>query len=131
MCDKKYNGHDCFPYLVLKMLTGERQIRTLVSLLFRVFTNDINWNNNCHTMLVVTDSCSSSITSSDSLITKVGVEESIVNAPEIRYRSRISCLNLTSLFALFVFFTLQTEEWCVHNRLLTPTLRIHLNEHPI
>jgi hypothetical protein len=26
-----------------------------------------------------------------------------VNAPRIRYRSRISCLNLTSLFALFVF----------------------------
>jgi hypothetical protein len=40
---------------------------------------------------------------------KVGVEESIVNPP------RVSCLNLISLFALFVF--LQADEWCVHNRL--------------
>jgi hypothetical protein len=24
---------------------------------------------------------------------------------------------LTSLFALFVFYTLQNDEWCVHNRL--------------
>jgi hypothetical protein len=131
MCDKKYNGHDCFPYLVLKMLTGERQNRTLVSLLFLVFTNDINWNNNSHTMLVVTDSCSSSITSSDSLITKVGVEESIVNAPRIRYRSRISCLNLTSLFALFVFLLCKLRSGVFIIDSSTPTLRIHLNEHPI
>jgi hypothetical protein len=31
------------------------------------------------------------------------------------YKSRFSCLNLTLLFALFMF--LQTDEWCVHNRL--------------
>jgi hypothetical protein len=42
---------------------------------------------------------------------QVGVDESIVNAP------RISCLNLTSLFALFVFLLCRRDEWCVHNRL--------------
>jgi hypothetical protein len=45
---------------------------------------------------------------------KVGAEKSIVNA-------RTIYLNLTSLFALFgflvLYFSLQTDEWCIHNRL--------------
>jgi ABC-type polysaccharide/polyol phosphate export permease len=110
--------------VMLNTITGERQNRTLVSLLFLV-TNNINWNNNSHTILVVTDTCSSSVTSSDSLITKVGVEESI------RYRSRISCLNLTSLFALFVFLLCRLRSGVFIIDSSTPTFRIHLNEHPI
>jgi hypothetical protein len=46
---------------------------------------------------------------------KVGVEESIVNAPRIMDHG--SCLNLTSLFVVVCVFTLPTDEWCVHNRL--------------
>jgi hypothetical protein len=51
---------------------------------------------------------------------KVGVEELIVNAP------RISCLNtllptsgafLIDTFYVVCVITLQTDEWCVHNRL--------------
>jgi hypothetical protein len=43
------------------------------------------------------------------------------------YRSRISCLNLTSLIALFVF--LLCGAFTIHSS--TPTLKINLNEHPI
>jgi hypothetical protein len=49
-------------------------------------------------------------------ILKVGVEESIVIAPRITdHRSAV--LNLTALFCVVYVFTLQTDEWCVHNRL--------------
>jgi hypothetical protein len=45
---------------------------------------------------------------------KVGVEESIVNAPRITGQGQLFKSNLT--FCV-VFLTLQTIEWCVHNRL--------------
>jgi hypothetical protein len=44
---------------------------------------------------------------------KVGVEESIVNTPRIMdqlFKSNIS-------FCVVCVFTVQAEEWCVHNRL--------------
>jgi hypothetical protein len=46
-------------------------------------------------------------------ILKVGVEESIVNAPRIT--DQLFKSNLT--FCVVCIFTLQTGEWCVHNRL--------------
>jgi hypothetical protein len=60
---------------------------------------------------------------------KVGVEESIVNTTD--YRSRISCLNLTSLFALFVFLLcrLTSGAFTINPSMLT--LKRNLNEHPI
>jgi hypothetical protein len=48
-----------------------------------------------------------------------------------RYRSRISCLNLTSLFALFVFLVCRLTSVAFTINSSTPTLRINLNEHPI
>jgi hypothetical protein len=56
-------------------------------------------------------------------IFKVGVEESIVNAP------RISCLNLTSLFTLFVFLVcrLTRGAFTINSSILTE----NFNEHPI
>jgi hypothetical protein len=59
-------------------------------------------------------------------ILKVGVEESIVDAPRI-----ISSLNLTSLFALFVFLLYTLTSGAITIDSSTPTLRINLNEHPI
>jgi hypothetical protein len=47
------------------------------------------------------------------ILLKVGVEESIVNAPPITDQLFIS--NLT--FCVVCFLTLPTDEWCVHNRL--------------
>jgi hypothetical protein len=58
---------------------------------------------------------------------KAGVEESIVNTTD--YRSRISCLNLTSLFALFVFLLCRLTSGDPKSSI--PTLRRHPNEHPI
>jgi hypothetical protein len=48
-----------------------------------------------------------------SLTSKVGVEESIVNAPRIT--DQLLKSNLT--FCVVCVFTLQTDEWCVHNLL--------------
>jgi hypothetical protein len=45
------------------------------------------------------------------------------------YGSRISCLNLTSLFALFVFLLCRLTSGDPKSSI--PTLRRHLNEHPI
>jgi hypothetical protein len=58
-------------------------------------------------------------------ILKIGVEESIVIA------SRISCLNLTSLFVLFVFLHCRLTSGAFTIDSSTPTFRINLNEHPI
>jgi hypothetical protein len=56
---------------------------------------------------------------------KVGVEESIVNAPRITdLRSRITCLNLTSLFALFVFLLVHVTLLILAQ--LTTTLNTYL-----
>jgi hypothetical protein len=46
-------------------------------------------------------------------------------------RSRISCLNLTSLYALFVFLLWKLTSGALTIDSLTPTLRINLNEHQI
>jgi hypothetical protein len=46
---------------------------------------------------------------------KVGVEDSIVNAPQITDHRSVIKFNLT--FCVVCVFTLQTDEWCVHNRL--------------
>jgi hypothetical protein len=51
-------------------------------------------------------------------ILKVGVEESVVN-----------CLNLTSLFALFVFLLCRLASGAFTIDFSTPTLRRNLNEH--
>jgi hypothetical protein len=47
------------------------------------------------------------------------------------YRSRISCLNLTSLFALFVFLVCRLTSGAFTINSSSPTLRRNLNEHPI
>jgi hypothetical protein len=52
-------------------------------------------------------------------IPKAGAEESI------------SCLNLTSLFASFVFSLCRRASGAFTIDFSTPTLRIYLNEHPI
>jgi hypothetical protein len=63
---------------------------------------------------------------------KVGFEESIVKCERTTdYRSRISCLNLTSLFALFVFLLCRLTRSAFTIDSSTPTLRRNLNEHPI
>jgi hypothetical protein len=56
---------------------------------------------------------------------KVDVEEPIVNS------SRISCLNLTSLFALFLFSLCRLTSGAFTIDSSTPTLKRNLNEHPI
>jgi hypothetical protein len=60
---------------------------------------------------------------------KVGVEESIVNAPRITNSDQLFKSNLT--FYVVCVFNLQADEWCVNNRLSTPTLAGNLNEHAI
>jgi hypothetical protein len=47
------------------------------------------------------------------------------------HRSRISCLNLTSLFAMFVFIFCRLTSGAFTIDSSTPTFRINLNEHPI
>jgi hypothetical protein len=54
-----------------------------------------------------------SIGGSFKFILKVGVEESIVNAPQIT--NQLFKSNLT--FCVVCVFARQTDEWCVHNRL--------------
>jgi hypothetical protein len=49
------------------------------------------------------------------LILKVGVEDSIVNTPRITITDQLFKYNLT--FCVVCVFTVQTDEWCVHNRL--------------
>jgi hypothetical protein len=68
-----------------------------------------------------------SIGCSFKFILKVGVEESILKA------SRISYLNLTSLFALFVFLLsrLLSGTFTIDSSTPTLSLRINLSEHPI
>jgi hypothetical protein len=65
-------------------------------------------------------------------ILKVGVEESIVNAPWItdHHRTRITD-QLTSLCASFVFLLCRLTRGASSINSSTPTLRINLNEHPI
>jgi hypothetical protein len=48
-------------------------------------------------------------------ILKVGSEESIVNASQITDPDQVIKSNLT--FCVVYVFTLQADEWCVHNRL--------------
>jgi hypothetical protein len=48
---------------------------------------------------------------------KVRVEESIVNAPRVTDPDQLFKVNLT--FCVVYVFILQTDEWCVHNRLTT------------
>jgi hypothetical protein len=57
-------------------------------------------------------------------IFEVGVDES-------HHGLQISCLNLTSLFALFVFLVCRLTSGAFTIDSLTPTLKIHLNEHLI
>jgi hypothetical protein len=57
---------------------------------------------------------------------KVGVEETIVNAQRI-----IRCLNLTSLFALFVFLVFRLTNGAFTIDSFTATLTGYLNERPI
>jgi hypothetical protein len=64
-------------------------------------------------------------------ILNVCIEESIVNPPRIRDQDHIRCLNLTLLFALFVFLVCRLTSGAFTIDFSTPTLRIHLNEHPI
>jgi hypothetical protein len=45
------------------------------------------------------------------------------------YRSRISCLNLTPLFVLFVFLQCRLTSGAFTIDSSTPTMRINLNEH--
>jgi hypothetical protein len=66
-----------------------------------------------------------SIECSIKFLLKVGVKESIVNTP------RISSLSLTSQFALFVFLIMQTDEWCVHNRLFNANIEEKFKQTPI
>jgi hypothetical protein len=47
------------------------------------------------------------------------------------YGLRISCLNLTSLFALFVFLLSRLTSGAIPIDSSMPTLRRNLNEHPI
>jgi hypothetical protein len=47
------------------------------------------------------------------------------------YGSRISCLNLTSLFALYVFWLYRLTSGAFTIYFSTPTLGRNLNEHPI
>jgi hypothetical protein len=61
------------------------------------------------------------------LYLKVGVEELIVNASRITD----NCLNLTTLFALFVFLLCRLTSGAFTIDSSTPTLTINLNEHPI
>jgi hypothetical protein len=56
---------------------------------------------------------------------KAGFEKSIVNAP------RISCLNLTSLFTLFVFLVCKLTSGAFTINSSTSTLRGNLNKQPI
>jgi hypothetical protein len=58
---------------------------------------------------------------------KVGVQESFVNAQRIT--DQLFQSNL--IFCVVCVFTLQTDEWCVHDRLFYVNLRINLNEHSI
>jgi hypothetical protein len=63
---------------------------------------------------------------------KVGLVESIVNALRITdHGSRISCLNLTSLFALFVFLLCRLTRGAFTINTSRPILTENLNEHPI
>jgi hypothetical protein len=62
-------------------------------------------------------------------ILKLDVEDDC--EPTTDYRSRISCLNLTSLFALFVFLVCRLTSVAFTINSSTPTLRINLNEHPM
>jgi hypothetical protein len=58
---------------------------------------------------------------------KVGVEESIVNAPLISFHSK----NKAKSEVRFKQLIRESNPWCVHSRLSMPTLRIQLTEHPI
>jgi hypothetical protein len=69
--------------------------------------------------------CCGSIGRSFKFHLKVGVEESIVNAP------RISRLNLISVFTLFVFLLCRLTSGAFTIDYSTPTLRRNLNEHPV
>jgi hypothetical protein len=62
-------------------------------------------------------------------ILEVGVEIDCERPTD--YRSRISRLNLTSLFGLFVFLLCRRASGPFTIDSLTSTLRIKLNEHPI
>jgi hypothetical protein len=79
--------------------------------------------------LTITREIPCSISCSFKFILKVGVEESIVNAPRIT--ERISCLNLISLLALFRFLLCRLTSGAFTIDSSTPTLRINLNEHPM
>jgi hypothetical protein len=59
-------------------------------------------------------------------ILKVGVEESIVNAPQIIIDHGSIKSNLT--FCVVCVFTLQTDEWCVHNRLFNANFEDKFNK---
>jgi hypothetical protein len=59
----------------------------------------------------------------------VGVEESIVNAPQITDHGSAVKSNLT--FALFAFLLYRLTSGVFTIDSSTPTLRINLNEHPI
>jgi hypothetical protein len=60
---------------------------------------------------------------------KAGVEESIVNAPQIQITDHLFKSNLT--FALFVFLLCKLTSGTFTIDSSTPTLRRNLNEHPI
>jgi hypothetical protein len=62
---------------------------------------------------------------------KIDIVESIVNAPPVTHSLRISCLNLTSLFALFVFLQYRLTSGAFTIDSSTPTLTGNLNEHPV
>jgi hypothetical protein len=63
-------------------------------------------------------------------ILKIGVEESIVNTPQITdHGSAVFKCNLT--FCVVCVFTLQTNGGAFTIDSSMPTLRINLNEHPI
>jgi hypothetical protein len=64
-------------------------------------------------------------------ITCIGCSFKFVDCePTTDYRSRISCLNLTSLFVLFVFLLCRLMSGAFTIDSSTLTLRRNLNEHP-
>jgi hypothetical protein len=65
-------------------------------------------------------------------ILKVGVEESIVNAPLVRLQSQNTNYAKSEVrFKQRIRHLLICNLWCVHNRLFKVNLEDELNEHPI
>jgi hypothetical protein len=57
---------------------------------------------------------------------KVGVEESIVTRHGLQIRGQLFKANLT--FWVVCVFTLQADEWCVHNRLFNANFDVKLKK---